>query len=289
VVTALFKGEGFKEGMARQPAFRQASEAGEKAGGEAVPGEGEGRAAEFSIGGGIQGGGVHASDAAQESAVECFGSSGGFGSAWGKGPDLTGIGEDRGDEGVKETAKSGRGGDVELGAAPVQGMQGALASRVEVGGGGGDALFGVEGNAQVTIGVGGGDRGGAKVPSGGGGAGWAGWVEHHNLSLGQVDVELGGDAEGVQGVQLVLQASGGGAQQGEVVGVKEQGDREAGQGRGGGVGSSDEGGHAVDVEAKEQGAEGAALLDAQVTGEGICEARGGGGAGCDAGIQGLEG
>ena len=157
VVTALFKGEGFKEGMARQPAFRQASEAGEKAGGEAVPGEGEGRAAEFSIGGGIQGGGVHASDAAQESAVECFGSSGGFGSAWGKGPDLTGIGEDRGDEGVKETAKSGRGGDVELGAAPVQGMQGALASRVEVGGGGGDALFGVEGNAQVTIGVGGGE------------------------------------------------------------------------------------------------------------------------------------
>ena len=132
-------GEGFQGGGAGQPALGQAGKAGEEGGGEAVPGEGEGRASKLSVGGGGEGGGVHASSAAQKVAVEDLCCCCGLGSAWGKGPDLAGVGEDGGDEGVEQLAEGGRGGDAELSAASVQGVQGALASSVEVGGGGGNA------------------------------------------------------------------------------------------------------------------------------------------------------
>ena len=82
-----------------------------------------------------------------------------------------------------------------------------------------------------------------------------------------------------------MQAFRGGAEQGEVISVEQQSDGEAGKGGGSGIGSSDKRGHTVDVEAKEKGAQGAALLDPQVAGEGVSEARGGGGTGGDASIQ----
>jgi hypothetical protein len=74
-----------------------------------------------------------------------------LGSAWGERPDLTGVGEDGGDKGVKEVAEGGRGGNMQLGAAAVQGVQGALPSGVQVGGGCGDAFLSMEGDAQVAV------------------------------------------------------------------------------------------------------------------------------------------
>ena len=93
--------------------------AAEVAGGEAGPMEGEGGAAKFSVRGGGEGGGVHASDAAEEAAVESFGSVTSYRGAGGKGPDFGGIGEDGGDEGVEEAAHEGWCGDAKLGAAEV--------------------------------------------------------------------------------------------------------------------------------------------------------------------------
>ena len=51
----------------------EGSYAAEEVRGEAGPLEGEGAAAKLGIGGGGEGGGVHASDAAEEAAVEGFG------------------------------------------------------------------------------------------------------------------------------------------------------------------------------------------------------------------------
>lgn len=90
-----------------------------------------------------------------------------------------------------------------------------------MGGGGGDAFGGVEDNAKVAVAGGDGDGGVAKGP-GVGGRG-AGWVEDDDLGLGKVDVELGRGAEGVEGVQLSLEAGCCGAEQSEVVGVEQRG------------------------------------------------------------------
>jgi hypothetical protein len=145
---------------------------------------------------------------------------------------------------------------------------------MELGWGGGDAFGGVEDDAEVAVAVRDGDWGAAKLPGWGWGWGWgwgaggAGRLEDDNLCLGQVDVKLGGGAEGVQGVQLTLQAGRGGAEEGEVISVEQEGDGQAGQCWGGGVGGGDERGHAVNVQTEEQGAEGAALLDAKLAGEG---------------------
>lgn len=162
-----------------------------------MPVEGEGCAPKLGIGGGVEGGGVHASNAAEKVAVEGLCGCCGFGGAWGKCPYFAGVGEDGRDEGVKELAEGGGGGDAELSAAAVQGMQRTLASSVEMGRGGGDAFLGVKCDAQVAVGVGGGDGGGAKVPVGGGGARWGWRVEHYDLRFGKVDVQLGGEAKGV--------------------------------------------------------------------------------------------
>ena len=66
-------------------------------------------------------------------------------------------------------ANGGRGSDAQFSTAAVQGVQGTLPSGKKVGGGGGDAFSGVEGDAKVTVGGGLGNRGATKVPGGGGG------------------------------------------------------------------------------------------------------------------------
>ena len=43
----------------------------------------------------------------------------------------------------------------------------------------------------------------------------------------------------MEGVELLLQASGGGAEEGEIIGVEEKGNGKASQGGGGGVGCLD--------------------------------------------------
>jgi hypothetical protein len=165
--------------------------------------EGERGAAKLGIGGGGEGGGVHASDAAEESAVKGFCGCTVFGGARHKGPDFGSIGENGGDERVKEAAHEGGCGDAEFAAAGVEGVEGALASGVEVGGGSGDATCVVEGDAKIAVGIGDSDGGAAKVPSGsvgwGGsaGGGWAGWVENHHFCFCKVNIELGGEAERV--------------------------------------------------------------------------------------------
>lgn len=50
-------------------------------------------------------------------------------------------------------ADGGRGGDVELRAAAVEGMQGAFPGSMEGSGGRGDAFGGMEDDAQVAVGV----------------------------------------------------------------------------------------------------------------------------------------
>ena len=81
-----------------------------------------------------------------------------------------------------------------------------MAGGVEVGGGGGDATCAVEGDAKIAVGVRHSDRGAAKGPGGGGGwgggAGSGGWVEINNFCcFCEVDIELGGEAEQVEGHQ----------------------------------------------------------------------------------------
>lgn len=98
VVAALFKGEGFKKGVAGNPVLRQVGKADEEIGGQAMPCDREGRASKLSIGGGSECGGVHARNATQEIAVEDLCCCSGLGGAGSQGPDLAAIGKDGGDE-----------------------------------------------------------------------------------------------------------------------------------------------------------------------------------------------
>ena len=85
--------------MAGHSVFRHAGEAGEEAGGEVPPGGGEGSAAELRVDGRGKGGGVHASDPAEEVAVELFSGSIDFGGGrGGNGLYFGGVGEDKGDQ-----------------------------------------------------------------------------------------------------------------------------------------------------------------------------------------------
>lgn len=98
VVATSLKREGFKKGMAGHSALRQVGKANEKVGGQAVPGDRQGWAPKLSIGGGSECGGVHASNASQEIAVEDLCCCSGLGGARGQGPDFAAVGKDGGDE-----------------------------------------------------------------------------------------------------------------------------------------------------------------------------------------------
>lgn len=97
----LFQGEGFKEGAVGEAVWWEAGESGGEVDGVALPSGGEGRSGELGVYGGIEAGGVHAGDSAEEATVEGLGGGGGSGGSRGKGPYFRAVGEDRGDEGVE--------------------------------------------------------------------------------------------------------------------------------------------------------------------------------------------
>ena len=95
-----------------------------------------------------------------------------------------------------------------------------------------------------------------------GSGGGAGWGEDEDIGFCHVDVKLGGEAETVESIKLALQAGRGCADVREVVGMEEGGHSQGSKCGGGGVGSFKERGNSIDVETKEEGAEGVASFDA---------------------------
>ena len=113
---------------------------------------GEGAAAKFAIHSEVGGGVVHASNAFEEAAVECFKVS--EGTVWGEAPGFAGVGEDWGNEGVKELAHDAGGVYLVFGTTAVKGVEGTLASSKKMGGGFADAIVSMEDNTKIAVMVG---------------------------------------------------------------------------------------------------------------------------------------
>jgi hypothetical protein len=162
---------------------------------------------------------MHARYTFKKSAVKDFKLFEGGGSAGCMGPCLTCVGQDGGNEGIKELANRVRGVEAQLRAPTVQREEGALASGEQVGGGIFDTKVAVKGYAEVAIASGDGDRGCAKGPGVGGGGGIKG-IENHNVCFGEVDTELGRETERVESVELPLQALGRGAEERKIIRIE---------------------------------------------------------------------